>query len=217
MDKIMDKMLQNAQKVEVYDMDLQCLGKADVFTEDAYGHFVLIFSEIPGCELPKKVFLVPYNEQNQDEELFLSYLCILSGETAKHADGENHKEYYVIEGSSEESDTLREDLRVVTSFPVTISPEGYSKSMQVEVKDISVGGIMFVSEEQFHVGQRISIVFMTEKREVMTKAEIKTRRPIHMAGKYGYGCKFDYLLPHTEAEIRRIVFNEDIIRHRRGY
>lgn len=207
-------MLQNSQKVEMYDMNLQFLGKMDVVTEDMYGHFALIFSEIPKCELPKKVFLLPCGQDGQDleEEHFVSYLCMLSGEFSKRTDD---GEYYIMEGTSEESDSLREDLRVFTSFPAVISVEGHSKSLEVEVKDISVGGIMFVSEEEVKVGKNISITFMSGRHEVSAKAVVKTRRPIHEEGRFGYGCKFPYLPQRVEAEIRSIVFNEDIVQHHR--
>lgn len=209
-------MLQNSREAEVYTLELQFLGRTNVYTEDAYGHFALIFSELPKYELPEKVFVLPFDGHNVEEEAFVSYLCVLSGEFTEKKSEESSGSYYIMEGTSGESETTREDLRVFTSFPAVISVEGSSGNVDIEVRDISVGGIMFVTDRQIPIGKTLSISFMAGRKEVHAKAVVKTHRPVHMQGKYGYGCKFSYMLPKIESEIRNFVFREDIAQHYRA-
>ena len=205
----MKEMLLDSREIEAYDLELRSLGKLKIHTENEYGSFCLIFLERPNYQLPEKIFLMPYS----DEGSFISYLCTLSGELVERRDVVSKELYYTMEGFNQEAETLRDELRVYTSFPARVFLEGRRDGIEVEVKDISVGGIMFVSKKKIEVGENFSFAFVSGKKEIMVQAVIKVQRPVHVSGMYGYGCKLSYLSSHDEAEIRSFVFREDIKRH----
>lgn len=204
-----EEMLLDAKTIEAYDMNMNPLGKVKAYTENSYGNFCVIFEGEPHIELPEKVFFMPYS----DEGSFISYMCRMSGELVERRSAKTKKLYYTMEGFNREADTLRDELRVYTSFPAMVYVSGERDGIEVEVKDISVGGIMFISEQKFEAGENFSFAFCPGKKEVMVEATIKVQRPVHVPGMYGYGCKFTYLSSHDEAEIRSFVFREDIKKH----
>ena len=62
--------------------------------------------------------------------------------------------------------------------------------IEVEVKDISVGGIMFVSKKKIEVGEHFSFAFVSGKKEIMVQAVIKVQRPVHVSGIYESDIEF---------------------------
>lgn len=203
------EMLLDGTESEVYDLELNLLAKAKTYTGKMYGDFSLIFSEKPKKQLPEKIFLLLH----LDEQSFISYLCTLSGELIETKDEQSGGKCYKIEVFNEEAETLKDELRVYTSFWAEVREEGRRQSVEVEVKDISVGGIMFITEEKLDVKKTCSFTFWSGKKDITVDVVIKMQRPVGIPGMFGYGGKFLYLSRNQEAEIRSFVFQQDIKRH----
>lgn len=202
--------LLNETESDVYDLELNLLGKAKTRKGNEEGYFSLTFSKKPETQMPEKVFLRPCS----NESGFISYLCALSGELKEIKNPVSGALTYTVEVFNEEAEILKDELRVYTSFRADAHIGGKRESIDVDVKDISVGGVMFITKERLNADQVLTLTFMSGRKNITADVEVKTQRPVGLQGLYGYGCRFVSLSRNQEAEIRRFVFQEDIKRNR---
>ena len=119
----------------------------------------------------------------------------------------------------------RNDLKIRQIIPISIqavnSKTGEKISVDATIQDLSAGGIFFISEMLFEVGEKFSFLFRRSAEPLRLECEVLRRQPYTGRGNYvpgtmmGYGCRFINMTDHKEASIRSYVFKEDLIVRKR--
>lgn len=198
----------NSEDAEFYDKDCTRLMNAKFCIEDS-GNLILIFKEKP-ASLPKDLFVLPKSRENA----FDYYYCHPGGEFTEYTVEPTERTWYFISASNHGSDSSREDIRAHVSIQTPITISGSFDSFSVVIKDISAGGIMFVTDRILEAGTEFSFELTPMRETLKVAASIIRRIPTHTKGLYGYGCRFIYLPPHDEAEIRQYVLRQDMLERR---
>lgn len=82
------------------------------------------------------------------------------------------------------------------------------------IKNLSTGGFLFISEEEFEPGTRMAFIFTLGSSPVYTTAIVRRTLPVRPEHLTGYGCQFVNLTPKTEATIRNFVFRQSMAQGR---
>ena len=191
------------------------------YTSDSAKTAVFIFPEEPPADFPRQVFLMP----NGEEYDYSTWLYTLSGEVTTYEEEPEETEsdagtkepitWYLMNASTNEMIDSRNDLRVSLSFDIDAQFSAKPTSATITVKDMSAGGFMFASEEDWEIGTTLSFIFSAGKTPAYVAAMIKKIRPTRFENLKGYGCQFINLTPSAEAAVRNFVFQEEVLQRRR--
>lgn len=191
------------------------------YTSDSAKTAVFIFPEEPPADFPRQVFLMP----NGEEYDYSTWLYTLSGEVTTYEEEPEETEsdddtketitWYLMNASTNEMIDSRNDLRVSLSFNIDAQFSAKPTSATITVKDMSAGGFMFASEEDWEIGTTLSFIFSAGKTPAYVAAMIKKIRPTRFENLKGYGCQFINLTPSAEAAVRNFVFQEEVLQRRR--
>lgn len=203
--------LLTAEHCTLYHLDSTFIAKAR-FNQPTSGSITLIFSEKPDFRLPDKFYLMPEGS----EQDFISYLCTRLGSFSKYYVETTDRTYYTVEVVTKDTPKLREELRVNVSMDAEADFEGILETKSITIKDVSAGGMMFISTEKLEKGTMFSSEFTTAKGPIPVSARIVSVRPTHLPGTFAYSCQFTGLLAREETAIRNFVFTEDLIQKRRA-
>lgn len=201
--------LLNAEHCILFQLDSSFITKAR-FSQPELGSIVLIFSEKPDFHLPDRFYLMPDGEDKE----FTSYLCTRVSPVGSFYIEATDRTYYTIEAVTKDTPKLREELRVNVSIETEAVFEDKAAPEKIVIKDVSAGGMMFISKKKMEKDTEISCMFPTMKGEIPVNARIIARRPTRLADTYAYGCQFTGLLSKDETAIRNFVFTEDLIQKR---
>lgn len=179
------------------------------YIQDSDTEATFIFSEDPG-ELPERVFLMPSGELYD----YTAYLYTLLDETEEAEDEDTGEAIWMIKGNTKDTPEARSDLRVDLSFSVDATFNNSPKPTQIMIKNLSTGGFLFISEEEFEPGTRMAFIFTLGSSPVYTTAIVRRTLPVRPEHLTGYGCQFVNLTPKTEATIRNFVFRQSMAQGR---
>ena len=207
--------LLSAQHCELYRLDATFMTKAK-FSQPSPGSITLIFSDKPNFVLPERFYLMPAGEEFD----FISYFCTLTGSFREFFFESTEHTYYMHEAVTKDTPELREELRVDVSVDIDAvfdDPllEATGGQIRITAKNISAGGMMFVSDKDIKKGTTFSFIFSQSKSSVMVNARVLNRRPTRFPELIAYGCQFGHLSSKAEGAIRNFVFNEDLIQRRK--
>lgn len=203
------------RKASIYDLDKDHI--CDVKVEMINDTITLVFpEEIQDCTL-ESANVVFYDDQKG----LVTYKCILMD--YKHR-GE-HLLAQCILGEEESVVQRRNDLKIRLIVPISIqaisSKTGEKINVNATIQDISAGGIFFISEMLFEIGERFSFLFRRTAEPLRLECEVLRRQPYTGRGNYvpgtmmGYGCRFVNMNDRKEAAIRSYVFREDLLARKR--
>jgi hypothetical protein len=83
----------------------------------------------------------------------------------------------------------------------------YGKSINVDVKNISAGGVMFSSKHGFDNGTRGSLVIPVVPFPLFFTV---LRRETDATGPVSYGCRLDPLVPHADALLCSYIYQRQV-------
>ncbi|MDR0433636.1 MAG: PilZ domain-containing protein [Gracilibacteraceae bacterium] len=83
----------------------------------------------------------------------------------------------------------------------------YGRSINAEVKNISAGGVMFASANEFDVGMRGSLTVPAVPFPLFFTV---LRREYDDAGNIIYGCRLDPLVPHADALLCSYIYQRQV-------
>lgn len=179
------------------------------YIQDSDTEATFIFSEDPG-ELPERIFLMPSGELYD----YTAYLYTLLDEAEEAEDEDTGEVIWTIKGNTKDTPEARSDLRVDLSFSVDATFNNSPKPTQIMIKNLSTGGFLFISEEEFEPGTRMAFIFTLGSSPVYTTAIVRRTLPVRPEHLTGYGCQFVNLTPKTEATIRNFVFRQSMAQGR---
>lgn len=179
------------------------------YIQDSDTEATFIFSEDPG-ELPERIFLMPSGELYD----YTAYLYTLLDEAEEAEDEDTGEAIWTIKGNTKDTPEARSDLRVDLSFSVDATFNNSPKPTQIMIKNLSTGGFLFISEEEFEPGTRMAFIFTLGSSPVYTTAIVRRTLPVRPEHLTGYGCQFVNLTPKTEATIRNFVFRQSMAQGR---
>lgn len=187
-------------------MDFNIIKRAK-FDHPDLASITIIFEDEPDFEIPKEFYVMPKNTKDD----FITYHCVAKSTTpSEFCVFSTKRTYYIIETETEDTPKLREELRVNISMKVEAVLDGISTPQSITIKNVSAGGIMFVSEQRLEPGMLVSFSFAFGNNVVPVKAHIVRVRPTHLPDIFCYSCRFVDLPRQSEAAIRNFVFTEDL-------
>lgn len=203
------------RKASIYDLNKDHI--CDVKVEMINDTITLVFpEEIQDCTL-ESANVVFYDDQKG----LVTYKCILMD--YKHR-GE-HLLAQCILGEEESVVQRRNDLKIRLIIPISIqaisSKTGEKINVNATIQDLSAGGVFFISEMLFEIGERFSFLFRRTAEPMRLECEVLRRQPYTGRGNYvpgtmmGYGCRFVNMNDRKEAAIRSYVFREDLLARKR--
>jgi hypothetical protein len=97
-------------------------------------------------------------------------------------------------------------LRTVMTATDIITPHGshVRHGYQLQLEDLSAGGLRYTSKFAIPVGTRLDLVFQLAERQVRGTVEVVRTQP-NPAGNYDIGCKFVEINTIAQEEIIRFV------------
>ncbi len=202
----------NAEIGMLYTTDSRFLAKIK-YTRNP-DSYTFIFSSPPESPLPKQVYLMPGEAPND----YTSFLCTTTGVFNEFYVPQTDRTWYLTETETLDLPDYRTEFRIDLSFPLTIVPQDTSKNTTISVVDISVGGLKFITDQEFQVDKTFSFIFTKGAKPVFITALILKRYPARTPGVYCYGCRFLDLSPQAESVLRGFIFKENLIQsksHRR--
>lgn len=121
----------------------------------------------------------------------------------------------MLDGIRNISSDLREDLKVVHRGPITLiytelDENNQKQEHRVEgrMEDLSGGGIGFITEKKFDVGQVLAV--KTSIPDLFFEIRIKVLRRESFGRQYKYGCKFHEISKVEESSVRKLVYRLQI-------
>lgn len=143
----------NAEIGMLYTTDSRFLAKIK-YTRNP-DSYTFIFSSLPESPLPKQVYLMPGEAPND----YTSFLCTTTGVFNEFYVPQTDRTWYLTETETLDLPDYRKEFRIDLSFPLTIVPQGTSKNTTISVVDISVGGLKFITDQEFQVDKTFSFIF----------------------------------------------------------
>lgn len=204
-------LLSEAKKGNLYQKDYTYL--AEVFyNRVASSELAILFlTRAPKRPLPKEAILVPEEEGAHSTV----YNCYLSSEISEYFVKSMESTYYMVEASLGQGPEQRDELRVNTSFPIEASFDGREGPLKLSVIDISAGGLMFESAEEFETGESFSFTFAPSREQIPLSARIVKAQPSKNSKVKKYSCQFFRLSPKAETAVRQFVFSSELAQQRR--
>ncbi|MEF9941565.1 MAG: PilZ domain-containing protein [Lachnospiraceae bacterium] len=202
-------LLTNCTKCSIYNLDKQYICDAQVSEIDDTQAALFLLDDY-GDLLSTEVHVTFYD----DLQGLVSYLCTLS--SYKEVIIPQFRNYYSVIchlNSEEGVIQRRHDIKIKTDFEVeltTINSDDEELNIPVTVKDISAGGLFFLSTEYFYEGQEFFFVFDKGSIPLPLTAMVLRRQNTDDEEVYGYGCQFLRLSSAKESIIREFVFREQL-------
>lgn len=202
--------LSEAKKGNLYQQDYTYL--AEVFYNRVASSelAVLFLTRAPKKPLPKEAILVPEEEGAHSTV----YNCRLSGEISEYFVKSTESTYYMVEASLGQGPEQRDELRVNTSLHIEASFDRREDLVKLSVVDISAGGLMFESAEEFEAGESFSFTFAPAGDQIRLSARIVKAQPSKNSKVKNYSCQFFRLSPKAETAIRQFVFSSELAQQR---
>lgn len=208
--------LKKWKKASIYSLEQEHI--CDVRVTMGDDKITLVFPEEIQSGAWEKVDVVFYDEQ---KGLITYKKCLLSD--YKHR-GERLSAQCTL-GEEESVIQRRNDLKIRLIVPISIqavnSKTGEKIRVDATIQNISAGGIFFISEMLFEVGEKFSFLFRRTEKPLHLECEVLRSQPYTGSGNYipgtmmGYGCRFINMTDHNEAAIRSYVFKEDLLARKR--
>lgn len=192
----------------LYDQECNFLMPVKYIKHDSESATFLFFEE-PKADFPERVFLMPEGEAYD----YTAYLYTLSKERTVQQDEDGV--YYLVGASTKDIPESRQNFRVNIAFQVLARFDGYSEEIPITIRDIGIGGFLFVADRRFPPGARLSFIFSHIKNPVIVTAKVCKLRPVRAKGCYGHGCQFVNLPPSAESAICNFVFEEEALQARK--
>lgn len=196
----------NAETGMLYNTECKFITKIK-YTPTSSG-FTLIFASKPEYELPEEVFLMP-GESPVD---YTSFLCKLAGTYSEYYVPLTEKTWFLMETESFDLPEHQSEFRIHVSFPLYVTVG--NSNVLITVKDISVGGLRFVSDTAFDTHKTFSFIFSKGHSPVFVIARIVRQRPVRNPDIYCYSCQFLNLDSKSESALRSYIFKESLIQER---
>ncbi len=201
--------LLTAQHASLYRLDSTFMTNVR-FSQPVPGSITLIFSEKPDFRLPEEFYLMP----DGDAFDFTSYQCTMAGPLKSFYVETTDSTYYTREATTKDTPELRNELRVNVSIDAQAKFDHLPSSVPISIKNISAGGMMFVSGEDLKEGTIFSFTSPLTKTFFNIRARILGKRPTRFSDKFAYNCQFSRMPAKIEGEIRQFVFNEDLMQRK---
>lgn len=198
--------LSNAKDCLLYDLKFRMITTAR-FSQSSPNSLTLILFSRPDRYFPERFRLVPAEYAKQG---FPSYVCTLPSAFSAYRSEADGETYYIAEIPLQEARNQREDLRVNVDLEV---PAFFNESEipdMITIKNISAGGLMFLSPKQFGKYTPFLFHLETKKGDIVLTAIILSIRPAEQGGAFAYGCKFSILPQATESALRNFIFQQDL-------
>lgn len=151
--------LSNAKDCLLYDLKFRMITTAR-FSQSSPSSLTLILFSRPDRYFPERFRLVPAEYAKQG---FPSYVCTLPSAFSAYRSEADGETYYIAEIPLQEARNQREDLRVNVDLEV---PAFFNESEipdMITIKNISAGGLMFLSPKQF--GKYTPFLFHAETKK----------------------------------------------------
>ncbi len=204
--------LLNAQGASLYLLDSTFLSHIR-YSSKSSDSAVFIFDNEPEEEyLSQQVFLVPDDEKTN----YSAYLYTLADKITPYDAPTTNYTYYLVDAVADNASSLREDLRVKITYDTMADFDGFKEKVPITLRDISAGGFLFTSEQEWEVNTTLSFLLTLTKTPVYIAAKIRSLYPTPFPGLYTYGCQFIGLPKDTEAIVRNFVFSENVLQARRA-
>lgn len=162
------------------------------------------FPRMPEGGLPEQFFMMPDDKQ-YDYRAF-----IYTPQGALQPCPEDGS-WWQVDGITNDIPELQSNFRVYVSFQTSIWLDRESREYALTIKDIGTGGFLFVSKTEFTPGDTLSAVLPDAREPLFVKARIQKRRPVRREGLFGYGCQFLNLTAKAEAQIRKFVYQTEVL------
>lgn len=202
------------RKASIYDLEKNHI--CDVRVETIDEGIRLVFPEEIQNGTWEDVTVIFYDEQKG----LISHKCRLED----YKDRLGRLTAQCVLGPEESSLQRRNDLKIhlVMSIPIQATDNETGEKMNVNamLQDISAGGIFFISETLFEVGEKFSFVFRRTPEPLRLECEVLRKQP-YEGGNYtpgsmmGYGCRFIHMTDHKESAVRSYIFKEDLMKRKR--
>lgn len=176
----------------------------------SHSSITLIFPSKPNYEIPKEIFLMPGEIQDD----YTSFLCTTTGIFTEYYVEQTNKTWYLMECETFDLPEYQSELRINVSFAMNVVPQDISTNILIMVKDISVGGLKFISDTKFDTDKTFSFIFTKGHSPVLINAHIVKQRPTRKTDVYCYSCQFLGLNPKSESALRGYIFKEDLIQNK---
>lgn len=195
----------NSENCKLYDLDFNFISKIK-FSQTAPGSITLIFPKRPDYTLPEQFQLVP----DDVSKSVRSFLCSNPSEISEFYVKPTDTLYYLSYVSINGAQNQREDLRVNVSIDVKATFDFSNIPKPITIKNISAGGLMFISRMKYEKDALFSFSFTPIKTQVTASAQIRSIRPTAITDTLAYGCQFVALSKQAESNIRQFIFNYDL-------
>lgn len=203
-------LLQNIQNGTLYNLDCTVFSKVR-FSSESPEKATFIFSSDPTASLPEHLLLMPDGEEYD----YSSFFYTLSPKVEICQPGISESVSYLVEGTTRELLTARNELRIDVSFDIPAVFDEHDKEEIITIKNMSAGGFFFVSEKQYYPDHSLSFIFNNGMTPILVTAKIRNQRPTRFPKLHGYGCQFFGLSAKTEAAVRNYVFKNEVLQRKK--
>lgn len=218
-------MLLECKKATVYDLDKYLIGDVgvEVIDEDSV---LLIFTEEMIDSLRTEALVTFYDATRG----LVTCLCNMTLVTKSEQDLELPYQYAARCQIIEERGIIqrRSDVKIKVSFPVEITGKDAKEKefvIKAKMRDISAGGIAFISSERLPKGQEFVFSFTKGETPIdLTGKVLRIMKSEDVGEKLGtdsdgnenimYGCCFTNMNLTKETAVRRYVYKEQLRRFR---
>ncbi len=193
----------SANRGQLYSVDSEPL--ANVYYEETENCFMIhILEQYADC-IPSEAFLVSKTKEENDAVYRLS----LNSISLNHG----MYDYSLWIGHRvrlpEKSSNIRKDLRIPLNIEVVLNAYSIRMEVKARIRNISAGGMSFVSETRLPTGLKFSVILPNDDGGFSIDAEIVNQIPTTTDNILGYGCKWISLDAMTETKIRQFVFKNE--------
>lgn len=203
--------LEDVLQGTLFDLELSALSRVSYRQEERGFSFILPRKE--ASSLGKEVFFLP-----DDRELARPLRINFSSGPAPYGEGGKASPLSIIRGYVPEDTYFnkREDFRCSMSFDVFLASapqKGEGEERKITLLDMSALGLLFVSDEPFQIGEDFSFTLPNPAYHGALRARVIHKVPLHINRKnaVGYGCKFVCLDNRTESEVRKFIFQQEVL------
>lgn len=203
-------VLKKCRKAEIYSGD-DLICEAEVFRDLAEEVWLSIPKDLP-WESPESYTVLFYDSIAG----LLHCQCALS-EPQELSDERNSVSCRILEVMKTEQRRMDLKIQISTSLELSCTyvpgqPSSIPSRIEAESRDLSAGGIYFISEYQLPVESVVQFQLHGASKPLLLSARVlRTEElpPKKETPQYGHGCQFTELKPQTEAVLRNYIFRQE--------
>ena len=110
---------------------------------------------------------------------------------------------------------LRRDFRVSVIFDITLQSLDFAKPITVSVENLSAGGLLFISKEDFEIDTKVGFSLPIADPPVRVAGIIVNKISVNKKGYNGFGVRFHAVPTAIESIIRKYIFEQQMAQIRR--